>query len=368
MTPPLPPLLPPLAPPPLSPVLIVGASARAAAMSAIRAGFQPWAIDLFCDLDLQRLAQVRCCPADQYPQAMVPVAESWDELPNGAPLLITGAMENHLEVIAALARHHPLLGSDLTAIRAARDPNLWRHLPSIPGIEYPWPEKARQLKQGWLRKPRQSGGGTAIHRCNDMPLADETHIVQAFVPGIVISALFGDLSFNPCSDGRLRGTTRQLIGDERLGGDDFLFCGNVAPFPLTADQQHALEQLGQSIIQATGLKSLFGIDLIQSADGTLWPIEINPRYTASVEVLEMLETWPAAAKGIYHAGQNGLTPDLQSFELNQARLADIPAPGTPMRAHQPLCTILAHGQTPDQATARLYQAADELGNRLHCRS
>jgi len=32
-------------------VLIVGASARAAAFSALRAGLRPWCADLFADLD-----------------------------------------------------------------------------------------------------------------------------------------------------------------------------------------------------------------------------------------------------------------------------------------------------------------------------
>ena len=52
------------------PLILVGASVRAAAHSAVRAGFQPVAIDLFGDLDLPP-----GCPwtaMGKYPQGALP--------------------------------------------------------------------------------------------------------------------------------------------------------------------------------------------------------------------------------------------------------------------------------------------------------
>ena len=37
--------------------------------------------------------------------------------------------------------------------------------------------------------------------------------------------------------------------------------------------------------KAAGLRGLFGVDFVLR-DGIPWPVEVNPRYTASVEVLE----------------------------------------------------------------------------------
>src|SRR5436305_1386644 len=96
-----------------SPVLIVGASARAAAASAVRAGLRPWCLDLFADLDLQQLAPVRPIPPGGYPHALA------DLLPQGppGPWMYTGALENHPRLIERLARDRPLWGNTRLDVR-----------------------------------------------------------------------------------------------------------------------------------------------------------------------------------------------------------------------------------------------------------
>jgi predicted ATP-grasp superfamily ATP-dependent carboligase len=46
-----------------------------------------------------------------------------------------------------------------------------------------------------------------------------------------------------------------------------------------------LERLGEVLVRSSGMRGLFGVDFILG-DGVPWPVEVNPRYTASVEVLE----------------------------------------------------------------------------------
>ncbi|HKB02483.1 MAG TPA: hypothetical protein VKD90_09695, partial [Gemmataceae bacterium] len=84
----------------MSRLLIVGASARAAAASARRAGFDPWCADLFGDADLARLApdSVRC-PADKSPAGLI---DTLRDAPPG-PLIYTGGLENHPKLVRALA-------------------------------------------------------------------------------------------------------------------------------------------------------------------------------------------------------------------------------------------------------------------------
>ncbi len=55
-----------------------------------------------------------------------------------------------------------------------------------------------------------------------------------------------------------------------------------------------LEELGHLLASDCFLDGLFGVDGILR-DGTFWPVEINPRYTASVEVLEYATGWPILA-------------------------------------------------------------------------
>jgi predicted ATP-grasp superfamily ATP-dependent carboligase len=75
----------------LGPLLIVGASGRAAAASARRAGFDPYVIDLFADADTRRLAETVRCPIERYPGAIPELAR---RLPPG-PFLYGGRLPFH---------------------------------------------------------------------------------------------------------------------------------------------------------------------------------------------------------------------------------------------------------------------------------
>lgn len=100
---------------------VVGASARAAAHSLARAGYAPWAVDLFADRDLRLMAPCVRCPLADYPAAL---PELCDPFPPG-PVLYTGGLENHPDVVAELALRRLVLGNSADVLRAARDPFGW---------------------------------------------------------------------------------------------------------------------------------------------------------------------------------------------------------------------------------------------------
>src|SRR5207248_5309461 len=70
-------------------LLIFGASARAAAFSALRVGLRRWCADLFADLDLQARCPAMRLPG-RYPHAFLDLAAT--DLPG--PLMYTGGLEN----------------------------------------------------------------------------------------------------------------------------------------------------------------------------------------------------------------------------------------------------------------------------------
>src|SRR5258707_10986773 len=83
-------------------ILIVGASARAAAMSARRSGLNPWAADMFGDLDLRA-----CCPGqriENYPHGL---ERALAAAPDGR-WMYTGALENHPDLVDRIAAVRPL--------------------------------------------------------------------------------------------------------------------------------------------------------------------------------------------------------------------------------------------------------------------
>jgi hypothetical protein len=120
-------------------LLIVGASARAAAQSAIRAGYQPWCADLFADSDLRAIVpDARRCPADQYPNGLANLIREAPE----APWIYTGGLENHPRLIGKMKHLRLLLGNGPVALRLCRNPFLVqevlrregsRHSASLPG-------------------------------------------------------------------------------------------------------------------------------------------------------------------------------------------------------------------------------------------
>jgi predicted ATP-grasp superfamily ATP-dependent carboligase len=50
--------------------------------------------------------------------------------------------------------------------------------------------------------------------------------------------------------------------------------------------RHSLEKLGSVLTVAAGLLGLFGVDLV-IRNGVPYPVEVNPRYTASMEIVEL---------------------------------------------------------------------------------
>ena len=159
-------------------LLIVGASVRAAAQSARRAGWKVSAVDLFADVDLQAIAPT--WQASDYPDGLIAAAA---QAPPG-PWLYTGGLENHAEVVAAISRHRQLLGNGPAVLQECQDPFEFRHacltssLGCVNWCELP-SETPRQGK--WMLKPHASAGGKGItlYEQAPYPVAPPTHYWEA---------------------------------------------------------------------------------------------------------------------------------------------------------------------------------------------
>src|SRR5262249_20103845 len=84
---------------------------------------------------------------------------------------------------------------------------------------------------------------------------------------------------------RLLGVTKQLVGVDWLHSAAFHYSGSIGPFPVSERALRAFERLGGALHTRFELRGLFGVDCILR-DDVPYPVEVNPRYTASVEVLE----------------------------------------------------------------------------------
>ncbi|MCS6852489.1 MAG: ATP-grasp domain-containing protein [Gemmataceae bacterium] len=370
-------------------VLLVGGSVRAAAFSALRAGWAPWCADLFADTDLQA-----CCPAQAvspaaYPRAFLALA---DEAPPG-PWLYTGGLENHPRLIAELARRRPLWGNDATALSHARSPTrvagLLRDagLPS-PEIRFAPPADTRKA---WLLKPLAGCGGRGIRLWDGASPLPPGYYFQEQIAGPSAAALF-------VGDGqraRLLGVTRQLVGEAWLHARPFRYCGSIGPLALTDAQRQHFVLLGNTLAAGCGLRGLFGVDVIVR-HGVPWTLEVNPRYTASVEVLEHatgllalhehrrvfdpglppLQTQPSkrvVGKAVLYAPWEMVFPadgpwreigSSAAYPEGMPRFADVPKAGERIAAGRPILTMFAAAATLGECQNSLRRQADALINAL----
>jgi predicted ATP-grasp superfamily ATP-dependent carboligase len=389
---------------------IVGASTRAAAFSALRAGFSPRCADLFADRDLVKCTNVTRLSGRSYPDGFL------DFLKNGptAPWIYTGGLENHAALIERMASVRELWGNGRSAVTAAR--SVWhvRSLFESAGIPFPRVHSLEEplfARARWLLKSPFSTGGSGVSwwtggsaRC-----APGCYL-QEYIEGDPCAAVF-------IGDGKQTGfvgLTRQLVGEGWLHAKPFHYCGSIGPLQTDPELRHACEALGSAVANGCGLRGVFGVDCVLR-DGVLWPIEINPRYPASAEILESafgesilaahcraFDREIAAAprgvpapspriigKAILFAKETITFPEdspwlddiaidfpplappgrgdggegLSAFAV--PRFADIPSPGEQIPPGRPIFTIFAEGVSLEDCTSSLRRRVAEVESLLY---
>jgi uncharacterized protein len=278
------------------PIAILGASARAAAASALRSGFQPITADLFADADLRAIATAtRISP---YPEGLL----DWLRAVEPPAWMYTGAMENHPELIDEMAWLAPLWGNAGDVLARVRSP--WELAAALRTAGLPFPETrpsaAGLPRDGtWLVKTYRGASGSGVRvwsgadgggaidemligQSTHFPISASSHLVfQQCVSGAPCSAVF--VAANGAA--KLLGVTRQLIGETWLGAHGFQYAGSIGPLPIKESTLHTIKQIGDVLAKQFELTGLFGIDFILNGEEA-WTVEVNPRYTASVEIIE----------------------------------------------------------------------------------
>ena len=102
-------------------VILIGASVRALADSAGRAGLNPICVDLFRDADLlARHPDSLICPFEQYPEGFWPALQSLPPL----PVIYSGGLENYSSLVDLISTRHEIRGNAGSVLRRVRDPFL----------------------------------------------------------------------------------------------------------------------------------------------------------------------------------------------------------------------------------------------------
>jgi predicted ATP-grasp superfamily ATP-dependent carboligase len=371
------------------PLLIVGASGRAAAASAIRAGFSPFVIDLFGDEDTRRLCPVWTCPLEAYPHGVIEIA---DRVPP-MPWMYTGGIENHPEVVAAISRDRELMGNGPQVLNAIRNPLKLAETLQRFGGQFPLTLMNGSVHladpaEQWLRKSIRSSGGMGVADCQLDSLKWEplrsSECLQVFVDGVPMSALF----HTQHGQSTYMGATRQLIGEPWLHARKYGYAGNITTTRQGMDRSK--HGHGPRMAEVLGFSGVWGYDFIHTRDHGSVTCEVNPRYTASCELFDfvhgrsVLEDWSrepvepsrAIGKAIYYAAEQIIFPPAGPWDESLAHCtdvwrrpdyADIPTPGQTLERSQPVLTIFAEGETEQSVLNTLKTRAADLDRRLGTR-
>ena len=275
-------------------VLIIGASARAATQSAVTAGFDTVAADLFADRDTQSIA--RCHQVTEYPAELARIRRRYADL----PLIYTGAMENYPALLSEMESIGPFWGNSAKTVKQVRDPRQLQRVFNHHDVPFPQTLEACPSAAGWLQKSMRSAGGQQVRKVSfltktglskrelvrDERARGEHVYYQEFIAGQPCSGCFVAHQ----GQSRLLGVTNMLVGCDWLNASGFSYCGSFTRRSKQRERSQ-WERIGEVLTSEFALEGIFGVDAIatpteEQENPTIMPLEVNPRYTASMEVIE----------------------------------------------------------------------------------
>lgn len=368
-------------------VLLAGVSTRGFAESAARAGYEVVAVDGFGDLDLRACAaEVRVAHGDGRFSARE-AARAARAIPCDA-VAYTAPFENHPPAVRALAQARALWGNPPRVLARVRNPYEIARVLASNGHRTAAVRTRRPPAHGqrrWLLKPRASGGGSGITRWRPGQRVSADRYLQERIVGVPGSIVFA-------SDGRRitpLGVSRLLVGDRAFGATGFRYCGNILWRQGASIWRPGGPELSLAVWMAEEVARRFGLVGVNGVDFVVhgrrpYLIEVNPRYTASMELIEqacglsifqvhvdactgrlapsypeVLRVWEgddAFGKAVVYAKRDVIVGETRAW-LEDDGVRDIPISGQRIVRGAPVCTVFARGEDPELCYSALVRRA-----------
>jgi hypothetical protein len=388
-------------------VLITGVSTRAAAESAALAGFEVTALDAFGDLDQHPSVRALSLRRDFGARFSAGAAARAARTVACDAVAYLSSFENHPAAVRTLAAGRTLWGNPPEVLRRVRDPLLVARVFRRRGLAAPAVRLARDAalrdgdavtdgeRRGWLAKPRASGGGHGIAPAPAAPMAAAGSrrgwYLQERIDGTPASVVFVAAGESAVP----LGISRQLVGEPAFGAEGYRYCGSILAAADDAQLAHdrallsGARALVAAVAEELGVVGVNGIDFI-ARGGVPYPIEVNPRYSASMELVE--RAYGVSVFGL-HANACGAGV-LPAFDLTRARVGaravgkaivfarhdavagntrewlgdstvrDVPWPGERILRGRPVCTVFAEGRDGAACHAALVRRAQRIYRQL----
>lgn len=378
---------------PVRKLAIVGASARAAAFSALNAGFEVATADLFADADLAR--ECDATRVERYPDGLA----DWLAAGDCDAWLYTGALENHPDLVDRMATLRPLVGNRGDVLRNVRDPLWLQTALTERGLAFPETRSSADdlpLDGSWLCKTYRGASGSGVWRLDGTQALDQANQRGAWFQRHIEGAPYAALFVVASHAARLLGVTQQILSEQ----NEWQYSGSIGPADLSDSIAAQLDALGV-LLHEWELRGIVGVDFLV-ADNVAVGVEVNPRFTASVEIVERLAGGSAVgahvaactasappqpsgsknsmplgrshdAKAILYARREAMITPLfhrwamtcASLDPLRRALADIPNAGEVIPAGRPVLTALATGSSRTDCQQRLADRLADVESHLY---
>jgi predicted ATP-grasp superfamily ATP-dependent carboligase len=342
-------------------VLVAGFATRHVAQSAFRAGYSVYAVDHFCDQDLHWYTEdrIRFDELEDLPVAIEDLCRRY----RFDIIVMTSGAED-------IASDIPVCGTSKEKVIRFLDKLEMQHF--FEELKVPVAGLAKDGVYPAMIKPRRGSGGwrnTVAHS------ADETEAWKERYPGIkfLSQQLVNGVPSSVCcvADGgtcaRAIATNEQLLRGK--GESAFGFCGSVTPF--YHPQSSRMIAIAETIAAASGCSGTVGIDFVAGQEPHV--IEINPRFQATVDTIEMamacnlFQIHVDACRGILpnaplrpvmYAARRILFAEKDThlranLKHHSPIIADIPWPETFFEKDQAITSVYGWGETREAALTRL---------------
>jgi len=359
------------------PILVFAQSGRFIAQSASQAGYRVWVADCFGDQDTLEVAErwQQLAPISQLSEKkIIDILANLSQDEN-CFLICGSGIEQHYPFLNNLPANITLIGNNATSIHTIQTPTLFFNLLNQLEIFYPDTLFKQPNDNEWLAKSSLGLGGTHIQYLKALQQTDHVYY-QRYAAGISGSGLF----IANGKQAQLLSINQQYL--QPCESSPFRLGGITSPWLISEQHQQDLKLAVTKITSAVTLYGLNSIDFIISAQGELLILELNPRISASAELLNcreplfqhhinacrgllsdevVIETSSYSRLHYYYAEHDALIlPDT----IWPLACHDIPAKGSAILKDEPLCTLLISAETPQSCHHYYCDLKKELSVQL----
>ena len=343
------------------------------AQMARRAGFCPLVIDLFADQDTIEIAeqvrQVETLTSKDLDLAIDDLTKAYSV----HEVIYGNGFEKNIQSMFFLQEKITLLGNSPEVFAKVQDKYYLFSFLSENNILFPEVHFSRPESGGWLIKPLQSEGGFGIRHENGHGIVDKKNYWQRYLEGKSMSALF-------VADGEkaeILGFNKQW-SVSHSNGQAFVFSGIHNYASLSDINKSIIANWLVKLVAHFGLRGLNSVDFILHQEHCYF-LEINPRPTASIELYDA--SWFAVHVGSSEGQEIDINVDQQDYKAYQIIYAesdfqipediiwpewsqDRPRSGAIIREQQPVCSIIARGESSQQVLAKLKTRQSLIENTI----